>query len=337
LDKLIFLEGLSSILGIMRILSPPLVSKPMAIVIANVAAIVVILFAANVTITNAQDEQQQVMNNSRPTELQQNGTLFENRQDSFRVQVPQGWAIYDINNTGSVLAAELTQGYTIIAQLCPEGQQGQVQQRGAFNTSGTSCRQEEEVIHIIKYPNLGANLGIGFQNINNTVPDSVLQYEIQKLQDVGYRDINIINSTNTTLKVHYLNDTAAEGLGITEPATVPARFVEITYSTGSAPNEIRRGFLILTATNATPPNVQTVTGYSIFYEGVRAPASESLAQLPAAVRQIFDSFELIPSDEVRTSIVENIVSQLVNNNNNGAEDANADEESGDGDEDDTDE
>jgi hypothetical protein len=328
LDKLIFLEGLSSILGIMRILSPPLVSKPMAIVIANVAAIVVILFAANVTITNAQDEQQQVMNNSRPTELQQNGTLFENRQDSFRVQVPQGWAIYDINNTGSILAAELTQGYTIVAQLCPEGQQGQVQQRGAFNTSGTSCRQEEEVIHIIKYPNLGANLGIGFQNINNTVPDSVLQYEIQKLQDAGYRDINITNSTNTTMKVHYINETMAAMVGIPEAATVPARMVEITYSTNSAPNEMRRGFLILTATNATPPNTQTITGYSIFYEGARAPASESLAQPPAAVRQIFDSFELIPSDEVRTAIVESIAAQLANSNNNQPDDAEEESEGG---------
>jgi hypothetical protein len=323
----------------MRILSPLFVSKPTAITLTAVAAIV-LLFAANVTTTNAQQQQQQqLMNSSQPAAAAaQNATLFENKHDSFRVQVPEGWVIHDVNNTGSILAAEVTQGYGILAQLCPgeeEGQQQQ-QQEALNNVSTSSCpqqqqAQEEEIMHIIRYPNLGARVAIAFDEINTTISDSILEYVIQKLQEAGYRDINIINSTDTTINVHYINETQAENfLGVQQEATVPAKLVEMTYSTNSAPSEIKRGYFILTATNATPPNLQTVTGYSVFYEGVRAAAaaaeeetttapSGSSAPPPAAVRQVFDSFELIPSEEVRRAILQGIVAQLINNQTEDAE------------------
>jgi hypothetical protein len=85
----------------------------------------------------------------------------------------------------------------------------------------------------------------------------------------------------------------------------------MTYSTASAPNEAREGYFILTATNATHPNPGMTKGYSIFYEGnstaatanagvQTTTASVSLAPtpLPAAVIQVFDSFELIAAPEV---------------------------------------
>src|SRR5215216_4489413 len=45
--------------------------------------------------------------------------------DSFRVQVPEGWVIHDLNNTGSALLEESTRGYGILAQLCPQEEQQQ--------------------------------------------------------------------------------------------------------------------------------------------------------------------------------------------------------------------
>jgi PKD repeat protein len=109
--------------------------------------------------------------------------------------------------------------------------------------------------------------------------------------------MQIVNSTDMTVNLTYLqtNQTIA---------TVPARFVEMTYSTASAPNETRIGYFILTATNATAPNVGMTKGYSVFYEGNSAATSGttttttpsgSLAPtpLPAPVRQVFDSFELV--------------------------------------------
>ena len=296
------------------------------------AAIVIIHLAANVTITNAQQEQeQQQLLTSQPTisSATQNGTtattrLLESTNDNFRVQIPEGWVIQDVNNTGFALAAEATQGYGILAQLCPEGEEEgqQQQQQGALtNVSGSSsssgsCKQQVqgEIVHIIRYPNLGARLGIAVSDIRDIIPDSILEYEIQKLQEVGYRDINIVNSTDTTINIHYTTTEDVPAANV----TVPAKLIEMTYSTNSAPDEMRRGYLILTATNATPPNLETVTGYSIFYEGASgAVAAEQTItppagnlSLPAPVSQVFGSFELIASEETVQDILAGIAQQV---------------------------
>src|SRR5215203_504903 len=307
----------------MRVSSRSLVSPAMTIGISLVAvlAIAIILLAPNITITNAQ--QQEPLISRPPTAVSQNGTrLVEDAEDSFRLQVPEGWIIHDVNNTGSILSEESTQGYGILAQLCPQEQQQQ--QRAALPNAGgnssrtfNSCDQSEnDIIHIVRYPDLDNRLQVGNNgttaNNNNMTIDNILLYHMQKLREVGYRGIEIVNSTDTTLNV-------------TDPQTnqtitiVPAKFVEMTYSTVSAPNEIREGYFILTATKTTAPNPGMTKGYSIFYEGTSTAAgaataatiqktttttaaSVSLAPIippaAAAVQQIFDSFELIAAQEV---------------------------------------
>jgi hypothetical protein len=315
----------------MRMPSPFFGFKAKAIAITAVAIIMIILLGANVTVTNAQQQQEQrQLSTSQPSptsSVSQNGTtatarLFESAKDGFRVQLPEGWVIQDLNNTGFTLAAEVIEGYGILAQLCPaeEEEEGQQQQQGALNnvSSSGSCQQQqaqEEKIHIIRYPNLGARLGIALADINDVIPDSVLGYQILKLVEVGYRPVDFVNITNTVIPVHYPN---ASGI----PATVPAILVEMIYSTNSSPNEMRRGYIILTATNITPPNLQTITGYSIFYEGASGATtatvgettttpSGSLSSAPAAVGQILNSFELIPSEEGVQSILAEIAQQAV--------------------------
>jgi PKD repeat protein len=87
----------------------------------------------------------------------------------------------------------------------------------------------------------------------------------------------------------------------------------MTYSTNLAPNETRIGYFLLTATAATPRNLGMITGYSIFYEGnsvaqtVSSSSSSSLAPppptpFPAAVRQVFGSFELIAAHTVPLTV-----------------------------------
>jgi hypothetical protein len=339
----------------MRISYPLFGFKIKATTLTAAAIIMVVLLAAaNVTMTNAQQQQegQQQLSTSQPTTppMAQNGTtaattLFESTQDSFRVRLPEGWVIQDVNNTRFILAAEVTEGYGILAQLCPaeEREEELQQQEGAFtNISSGSCQQQqlaqEEIIHIIRYPNLGARLGIALNDINGIVPDSVLNYQIQKLQEVGYRDINIVNITDAIINIHYTTAQDVPAPGTTPLATVPARFVKITYSTDSAPSEMRSGYLFLTATNATPPN-EMITGYSIFYEGRTAARAEDTTQSasllpvsPAAAR-ILASFELIASEEVAQSIFDAIAQQAAvgNEPNDQAEDA-AGEEAEDDDE-----
>src|SRR5919106_1145382 len=305
-------------------LSEILVSPAKVIALTTAAAIAVIFLAPSFTITtNAQQLQ-----TSQPS-ITQSPTLL-NSKDSFRVQLPEGWVIQDINNTGFTLAAEVLQGYGLLAELCPQQEEQSIISSNVSSTSTSSNRYigscqhaREEVIHIIRYPNLGARLGVSsdedvFNIINNrdTLLNTVLEYQIQKLQDVGYRDINIVNIIDTTINVdNSTTDLSNNRIMATRTTTtIPAKLVEMTYSTNFAPNETRSGYFILTATATTPRNLGVMTGYSIFYEGnstanataeeattmstgstEASPTSTSLASLPSSppVKQVFDSFELI--------------------------------------------
>src|SRR5215208_557387 len=303
--------------------SQSLVSPAMTIglTLAVVVAIAIILFAANITIINAQ----QLTN--RPS-VTQNGTrLFEGTEDSFRLQVPEGWVIQDVNNTGSTFSEESTQGYGILAQLCPQ-EEGQGQGQGGAAAAAPSnnvsrggggdtvrCQGSEgDIIHIVRYPDLDTRLqvpnNITTTNNNNNVTtiDNILLYHMQKLEEVGYRNITIVNSTYTAVNI--INPQTNQTISI-----VPAKTVEMKYRTSaSAPNEIREGYFILTATTLFRSNVGMTKGYSIFYEGTSTAASAATAATiqetttvtpsgslplpPAAVRQVFDSFELIAAQEV---------------------------------------
>ena len=238
-------------------------------------AIAVILLASNFTIINAQQQQQQLTSQTGEIE---NGTTttaitpFQSTNDSFSVQVPEGWRIHDVNNTGSMLSEESTQGYGILAQLCPEEQQGAVlantsastNRSGSSNTS--SCQGAQNIVHIIRYPDLDTRLQADTNvttttNNTTTTGDNVLSYQLQKLQEVGYRGIQILNSSDRTVNLTsaQTNETIA---------TVPAKLVEMTYSTNFAPNETRTGYFLSTATKATLPNLGTTKGYGVFYEGI---------------------------------------------------------------------
>ena len=337
------------VLSIMKVSSRSSVSSAMTIeLISAVVAIAVMLLAPNITVTNAQQ-----LTNQPPAVAQNGVTLFQSTEDSFRLQVPEGWIIHDVNNTGSTLSEESTQGYGILAQLCPQEEDQEQEQAAAAlsnvtgsgdaaaattttSTTTTSCQGSEgDVIHIVRYPDLDARLqGVVSNNVtnvttttttattttttatttnnnNNLTIDNILSYHMQKLEQVGYNRIEIVVNTDTILNVTnaQTNQTIA---------TVPAKFVEMTYNTASAPNETRQGYFILTATDATHPNLGMTKGYSVFYEGTYTAAgvptagtiqettaaaatpSGSLAPtpLPVLVRQMFESFELIAAPEV---------------------------------------
>jgi hypothetical protein len=236
-------------------------------------------------------------------------TTFQSTNDSFSIEVPQGWIIHDVNNTGSsTLSEEATRGYGILAQLCPEEEEEREQGATLPNASGVrdkvSCEGSENyVIHILRYHDLDTRLqtanNVTTSSINNSVitDDNILSYHLQKLSEVGYRDIRIVNSAD--MPVNLTNPQTNQTI-----TTVPAKFVEMTYSTAIALNETRSGYLISTATNLTAPNTGMTKGYTIFYEGSSVSEAEptigfgNLRQLPSAVKQIFDSFELIATPEV---------------------------------------
>jgi hypothetical protein len=241
----------------------------------------------------------------------QSTTPFQSTNDSFSIEVPQGWIIHDVDNTGSSsLSEEATQGYGILAQLCPEEELAARLPNASAMADIVSCEGSEGyVIHILRYHDLDTSLqtatNVTTSSINNSIVtnDNILSYHLQKLQEVGYRDIRIKNSADMT--VNLTNPQTNQTI-----ATVPAKFVEMTYSTAIAPNEARSGYLISTASNATAPNPGMTKGYTIFYEGSSVSAAEptigfgSLRQLPPAVKQVFDSFQLIAAPEVAQALAQ---------------------------------
>ena len=188
------------------------------------------------------------------------------------------------------MGAEVLQGYGILAQLCPEEQQAVAVIASNNNTLSRCERSEGNVMHIIRYPNLGARLGfasddgVATTNNSNITPGIILEYQMQKLQEVGYRDIGIVNITDTTMNV------ISTGLNNNVIANVPAKLVEMTYSTNFAPSEIRTGYLISTATDATPSNLGMVTGYTIIYEG----NSTAATAITASQTTMLQSGSLLP-------------------------------------------
>jgi hypothetical protein len=334
----------------MRMSSFLLVSSRTAMGLTAIA-IAVILLASNFTIINAQ-QQQQLTSQTGQTE---NGTTtvttpFQSTDDSFRVQVPQGWVIQDVNNTGSALLEETRTGYALLAQLCLEEQQGAAALPNVSGSGDTvSCQgSENDVIHIVRYPDLDTRLQAANNvtaNNNMTTTDNILSYQLQKLQEVGYRSMQIVNSTDVTLNL--TNPQTDETI-----ATVPAQFVEMTYGTNFAPNETRRGYFISTATNATAPNLGTTKGYSVFYEG-NSTTTTAAAEIttasgsllpPQAVGQILDSFELIVAQEeaqtAETAVGgdfndgdDNAVVEEDDNGNGDDDNGNGDDDNGNGDDD----
>jgi PKD repeat protein len=312
--------------GIIRMFSPVLVSSSTASGLAvTAAAIVVILLASTVTIINAQQLEQLT---SEPSAIQIR-TIAENTKDSFRVQVPQGWVIHDVNNTGFALMAEVLDGVGILAQLCPEKEQqlavlpnagGNASVSNNNNNNNSSCQgAQEEVIHIVRYPNLSPRLGFASDDVisnDDVTPDIILGYQMQKLQEVGYRDIRVVDSTDTTINV----DISTGLNNSTIAATVPAKLVEMTYSTNLAPDQIRKGYFISTATNTTPRNLGNMTGYGIFYEGTSSAVAEGGEEtrlpsgggliLPIPVMEVFDSFELIATEEEAQATEEELTDSL---------------------------
>jgi hypothetical protein len=287
---------------------------------------------------------------NQPAPVQGTTTLFQSVNDSFSIQVPDGWIIHDLDNTGSAMLEEAMQGYGILAQLCPEDhQQGGVPTLPNVDSSSgdtLSCeRSENDVIHIVRYHDLDTRLpatnnvtATTSSNNNIMTSDNILLYQLQKLQEVGYQDIEIVNSTDTA--VNLTNPLTNQTV-----ATVPAKTVEMTYSTNFAPNETRSGYLISTATNATVPNPGMTKGYTIFYEGSSLSASEptrgfgSLRPLPPAVGQILDSFQLIAAPEVAQALAQQAIetAQPAEDVEDGVDDAGDNGEGDDGDNGDGDE
>ncbi len=106
----------------------------------------------------------------------------------------------------------------MLAQLCPEEGEQQKEQHhfamlvaAAQTTAATApaaitVKEAQEVIHVIRFPDLLTRI----QPANN-----ITMYYLQKLQEVGYRGIQTVNSTEVRLNLTnpQTNETITTGPG----------------------------------------------------------------------------------------------------------------------------
>jgi hypothetical protein len=235
---------------------------------AVLAVTIVIMAFDNILMANAQQL------SSQPITLQE-GRTFQSIRDSFSVVVPQGWVIQDVSSTDTTtLLAEMLEDYRILARLCPQEQ--------AVSDSGDtySCEEAQDRVAINEYPNLADEAESASVANNSSTNEQFLKYQIQKLQEFGYSDINIVN--NTDMRINVTSTDTNETI-----AMVPAKLLEFLYSVNSTET---RGYFLLSATNATS-NLGLISGYSIFYEG--AEATTPSGGPPSPIKQIFQSFQFV--------------------------------------------
>jgi hypothetical protein len=219
------------------------------------------------------------------------GRIFRSTTDAFQVEVPEGWIIQDTNNTDSMLMTESTQGYEILAQLCREEEGGEEEEQreaaltnvgSGGNIYGNCGGSQEDITHIVRYSNLDARLqvpnNITSANNNNMTIDNVQLYYMQKLEDVGYSGMQIVNNTETTVDI--INGRTNQTI-----ATAPAKLIEYTYFyPGEGQTRIMyREFTLLV--------LNEDTGYALLYKDLAS--SLPSGRPPSQVQQIFDSFELL--------------------------------------------
>jgi hypothetical protein len=211
-------------------------------------------------------------------------TTFESIADGFRVQVPTGWIIEDINNTDAAIQERERQfGAGILATLCPKGQ-------AIPEIAGTyRCAQESQGVVVARFGNLKSRpefAGVVRENKNITTSDLVAFHLLFLEQRFGDKDLRILNNTDIAVNVtdSHTNQTIA---------TAPAKYVEITYI-DNLNRVVPRDFALLVLSN------DGNTGYILL---ASAESAMRIGKLPSEQREVFDSFELVNPAAIATAAV----------------------------------
>jgi hypothetical protein len=232
-----------------------------------------LLFAPNVGIASAQQLA------SIPVVIQ--NRTFQNTEDGFRLRVPDGWVVQDIDNFHLPnFRAANEAGFLILAIICP--QQDALQGNGGVY----NCEQSKSSVEIL-HDRLGHRPEFEIiEDPTNITPDDFLVFMIEEMQGRNYTDIQIINSIDLTINITSPEDSN------TTIRTVPAKFVEMTYQAGPGLAYMRSYSILATIPESPRPGLrQVVSGDYITYEGPAATTASGSP--PPPVQQIFQSLEFI--------------------------------------------
>jgi plastocyanin len=215
-------------------------------------------------------------------------TTYENSADGFRIGVPGGWVVDDVDNASpSAQAAERTGGIGILATLCP---QGDALPAIGGNYTCTSAEQSTAV-RVMRFDELQARpefTDIVQQNRNITTSD-LFAFVIQFVGDtLGAQDFRVVNDTDITVNV--VDSRTNQTVG-----RAAAKYVDFTYNYqdefGRNIDGYESQLLVL--------NNDFNTAYVVVPS---LPLTTGVPQLSSEIMQVLDSFALVtPTTSTATS------------------------------------
>jgi hypothetical protein len=243
----------------------------------SIALLLVTALILSMVAVTTVDGQQQPQSQQEDTT-----TTFESITDGFRIQVPNGWILIDINNTENIeQITESELGIGTLAVLCP-------QERVVPTTDGKQgCEPSYDSVYIFRVTDIANRSdfeALSNRNNNITVSDLLEFFRIEFIEAPGYSNFQLLNDTDTT--VNFTDPQTNETI-----ATIPAKLAEYTYEDSiSYPGTqlSLRSFNLLT--------VNENIGYMVLHEG--EISSLPSRRPPPLIEQIFDSFELVAAVRV---------------------------------------
>ncbi len=251
-------------------------------VVLTLAAILIMNMAAAAFTTTIVDGQQQEDNTTTTT------TTFQSIDDGFRLQVPNGWVVQDIDNTNVFWQRyEEQHGLGALAFVCPQ-EETQLAVGGTFECKIAPSPPSLAPMSISRFKDLDKRsefASIQQNQTNDITMSDFYAFYIRFLEwGIPPREVpnplQVVNETDTTVNV--INAQTNQTV-----ATVPGKIVEIASPVeggeGGGP-PTRLSAVVFLTLNGT-------TGYAIFYANPLFAAESD--QPPRPVQQILDSFELL--------------------------------------------
>ena len=256
-----------------------------SIIAIMLAAILIVMSMAAFPTTSASTiPQQQLI----PSQVEYSNNYYQNAMDGFRVQIPKGWVIYDLDNAGVAalgLAEQL--GYELLAVLCPQDQ--------ALPAVGGGYRCPIEsnplttFVSIFRYSNLYDRREFApviEQNKTINISD-LFAFHIQRTEEGGVTNIQIQKTglkNNNMTTINVVDPTTNQTV-----ETAPIMVAEFSYGppelASSAYLSSKRDLVLLALSN------DTNTGFVV--DPILQQENETLSTLPLPEQQILDSFALV--------------------------------------------
>jgi plastocyanin len=213
-------------------------------------------------------------------------TIFQSIPDRFRIQVPNGWVVQDLDSSNPGVQQYASQyGAEYLAILCPQNQALPVI-GGLYECTLES--EDDVQLQVFRFVDLQTRPELAVlasQNRSITTSDLVALY-IQHLRESESADavqgLQIANDTDTTVNV--IDPQTNQTVG-----TVPAKYIELTHAHPFLTGTTLKEFALLVLDNDDDGGNTPYVVRPVFWSGV-----ESDTEAPAPfVRETLGSFELL--------------------------------------------